>query len=81
MNKLSKTKKNRRFVCPVHSIFCFSFFGQSDQKQKNQLSFLFIFLYKKSAFCLKMTADFFGVLVKVTKKTKKERWNEPDSSF
>ena len=54
------------FICRVHSIFCFSFFGQSDQKPKNQLpktkksAVLFVyFLYKKSSFCLKMTADFF----------------------
>jgi hypothetical protein len=49
----------------VHSLFV----GQIDQKRKNQLS----------AFCLKMTDDFFLVLVKVYQKTKNEKWNEPDN--
>ena len=44
---------------PVQSTFCFVF-CQSDQKTKKKSAVLFAyFLYKKSAFCLKMTADFF----------------------
>ena len=33
-------------------------------------------MYKKSTFCLKMTADFFVFLVTLTKN---EKWNEPDN--
>jgi len=73
MNKLSKTKKNRRFVCPVHSIFCFSFFGQSDQKRKKSAVLFGFFLYRKSAFCLKMTADFFGFFGQSDQKNKKRQ--------
>ena len=38
-------------LCPVHSIF--RFFGQSDQKWKNQLSCLFIFCIKNPHFAWK----------------------------
>ena len=38
------------------------------------------FLYKKSAFCLKMSADFF-VLGQFDQKTKNEKLNEPDIKY
>ena len=64
-------------LCPVHSIFRFSFFGQNDQKRKNQMCCLFIFCIKKIAFCLKVTFDFF-VFWSLWPKTKSEKWNELD---
>jgi hypothetical protein len=50
--------------------FLFFVFGQSDQKRKNQL-FVY-FLYKKSAFCLKITAIFFLYFGHFDQKTKNE---------
>ena len=64
--------------CPVHSIFRFLFFGQSDQNEKNQLSCLFIFSINKSTFCLKMTAAFFGFW---SLGPKNEKRKEPDIFF
>ena len=55
-------------ICPVHSIFRFSYFGQNDQKRKNQLYCL----------CLKMTADFGNF---VAKTDKNEGWNEKKQLF
>jgi hypothetical protein len=49
-------------MCPVHYIFRFSYFGQNDQKQKNQL---------------KVTADFF-VFDPFDQNMKNEKCNEPD---
>jgi hypothetical protein len=48
-----------RLICLVHSVFRFLVFGQSDQKRKKSAVLFVYFLYIKSAFCLKMTADFF----------------------
>ena len=45
--------------CSVFSFIIFCFFGQSDQKRKKSAVLFVYFLYKKSAFCLKLTADFF----------------------
>ena len=56
--------------------FFFCFWGQSDQKRNNQLSYLFIFCIKKFAFCLKMTADF-SFLVTLTKKPKTNNGMNP----
>ena len=52
------------FKCPVHYIFRFSYFGQNDQKRKNQLYCL----------CLKVTADFRNFVAKTdeNRKTKDE---------
>ena len=44
----------------VSGSFYFSFFGQSDQKTKKSVVLFVYFLYKKSTFCLKMTAIFFS---------------------
>ena len=44
--------------CLVHYNFCSLFFGQNDQKRKNQLYCL----------CLKMTADFGKFVAKTDKK-------------
>ena len=49
-----------RLLCPVHPIFRFSYFGQNDKKQKNQLCCL----------CLKMTADFGNFVTKTDEKRK-----------
>ena len=48
--------------CRVRFIFRFSFFGQNDQKQKNQLSCLFIFCIKNPHFAWKrqLIFSFFG---------------------
>ena len=46
--------------CPVHYNICFSYFGQNDEKQKNQLHCL----------CLKMTADFRNFVAKTEEKWK-----------
>ena len=46
--------------CPVHYIFRFSYFGQNDEKQKNQLYCL----------CLKETADFRNFVAKTDEKRK-----------
>ena len=64
-------KQNKIFVffCRVHSIFCFSLFGNSDQKQRNKLFCLFIF-------CIKIRnlpendSRFFWFLVTLTKQRK-----------
>ena len=56
-NKKSYTTCNK---CPVPYNFCFSFFGQNDQRRKNQLY----------CFCLKMTADFRDFVAKTDKKRK-----------
>ena len=61
--------------CPVHSIFRFSFFGQSDKKRKKSAVLLVYFLRKKITFCLKITADFF---VFWSLWPKNEKWNELD---
>ena len=52
--------------------FHFSFFHFWSKRQKTKKSaFLFVYiLYEKSAFCLKMTADFFHFLGHFDKKTK-----------
>ena len=46
--------------CPVHSIFVslFVFWSKWPKTKKSAVLFVY-FLYKKSAFCLKMTTDFF----------------------
>ena len=59
---LKRFHANYYLYCPIHFIFRFSFFCQS----------LFIFMYKKSAFCLKITADFF-VFGQIDQKTKSEK--------
>ena len=46
--------------CPVHYNFRFSYFGENDEKQKNQLHCL----------CLKMTADFRNFVAKTDEKWK-----------
>ena len=61
--------------CPVHSIFCFSFFGHSDQNLKNQLSCLFIFCIKNHHFA-RRDSLFFHFLATLT-KTKNKKLNEP----
>ena len=55
--------------------FHFSFFGQSDQKRKNQLTCLFIFCIKSSHFAWKwqLIFSFFGHF---DQKPKTEKWNE-----
>ena len=50
---------NNLYKCLDHFIFRFLYFGQSDQKRKKSAVLFVYFLRKKSAFCLKMTADFF----------------------
>ena len=54
---IREAQKNAIF-CPVHYIFRFSYFGQNDQKRKNQL------------YCLrlKMTADFGNFVAKTNEK-------------
>ena len=59
------------FLCPVHSIFRFSLFGQSDQKRKNQLSCLYIFCIKNLHFA--WNSYFFCVFWLLTKK-RKMKW-------
>ena len=66
-----------RHMRPAHSIFCFSFFGQSDQKWEKSTVMFVYFLYKKSTFCMKMTAIFFRFLVKVTKTEKTKNGMNP----
>ena len=56
---IREAQKNAIF-CPVHYIFRFSYFGQNDQKRKNQLYWL----------CLKMTADFRNFVAKTDEKRK-----------
>ena len=49
--------------CPVHSIFCFLYFGHNNEKQKNQLYCL----------CLKMTVDFRNFVDKNDVKWNKQK--------
>ena len=52
--------------------FHFSFFCHFDQKRKKSAVLFVYFLFKKSAFFLKMSADFFHFLVILTKM----KWNK-----
>ena len=70
-------KQNKIFVffCRVHSIFCFSLFGNRDQK-KNVVLFVY-FLYKNPQFAWKRQ-QIFLVSGYFDQTTKNKRWNEPD---
>ena len=64
-----------RHMRPAHSIFCFSFFGQTDQKWEKSAVLFVYYLYKKFTFCLKMTANFFVFWSKWPKmKKQKMEW-------
>ena len=84
---LSKTISAPKSSLPLMSgSFHFWFFGQSDQKRKNQLSCLFIFSIKKSTFCLKMRAEIFVFWSLWPKNEKKimewtQQWFDYWSSF
>jgi hypothetical protein len=59
----------------VSSSFHFSFLSKWPKTKKSAVLFV-CFVHKKSAFCLKMTADFFVIWC----ETKNEKWNEPNIS-
>ena len=74
--------------CPVHSIFRFSFFCSNWPKTKKSAVLFVYLLYKKSALCLKMTADLpnigfipfifrYSFFCQSDQKMKNEKWNEP----
>ena len=63
--------------CPAHSFF--RFLVKATKKWKKSAVLFVYFLYKKSAFCLKMPADFFHFLV-TDQKTRNEKWNEPNKN-
>ena len=77
INQGSQTLRIFGVYCPVHFIFHLSFFGQSDQKRKNQLSSLFIFCIENLHFTCKwlLIFSFFG---HCDQKTKNKKWNGSD---
>ena len=59
---------------------CFVF-GQSDQKWKNQLSYLIIFCIKNPHFARKWQPIFLGFFGQTDEKLKNEKWNEHDKKW